>query len=64
MTFQKCLKKIKMFIEFKKKIQNYKIFKIYKFLYHESDIFLQVGFTEIPYIKRFTCLLSIFNLLE
>ena len=36
--------------------------KIFKIVYHESDIFLKIGFAEIPYINK--GLLSIFNLLE
>ena len=28
------------------------MFKILKFVYHESDIFLKIGFAEIPYISK------------
>jgi hypothetical protein len=35
-----------------KKFQNDKIFKISKCVYHESDIFLKIGFAEIPYIYK------------
>jgi hypothetical protein len=28
------------------------IFKISKFVYHGYDIFLQIGFTQIPYINK------------
>ena len=51
-----------MFHKIKKnKIKKFKIFKISKFVYHhhESDIFLKIGFAEIPYINK--GLLSLFN---
>ena len=57
LTYFIRLKKIKNNSKFS---QNFKkIFKISKFVYHESHIFLKIGFAEIPYINK--GLLSLFN---
>ena len=55
LQYFKNFKKFQNFHKICKKLKNYKIFKISKFLYHESDIFLKIGFAEIleiPYINK------------
>jgi hypothetical protein len=39
-----------------------KIFKISKFVYQESDIFLKIGFTEIPYINKGLLVYLVFSM--
>ena len=39
-----------------------KIFKISKFVYHESDIFLIIGFAEIPYINKGLLVYLVFSI--
>ena len=39
-----------------------KIFKISKFVYHESDIFLKIGFAEIPYINKGLLVYLVFSM--
>ena len=39
-----------------------KIFKISKFVYHESDIFLKIGFAEIPYINKGLLVYLVFSI--
>jgi hypothetical protein len=50
-----------------KKIQNFLrilffFFKILKFVYHESDIFLKIGFAEIPYINKGLLVYLVFSM--
>ena len=37
-------------------------FKISKFGYHESDIFLKIGFVEIPYINKGLLVYLVFSM--
>ena len=54
---KKIKKKFKIFIEF----FNF-FFKISKFVYHESDIFLKIGFAEIPYINKGLLVYLVFSM--
>jgi hypothetical protein len=65
LNFQKS-SKFRFFgnLKIKKKFQNFHriLRKFSKFVYHESDIFLKIGFAEIPYInKGLLVYLSLFN---